>query len=101
MDLNYNTMNLPVQSKNLRSISENPDFVREKIFKEIDLGRVAGPFDYPPMPVVGKKCNPNRKLTEMSRTGNLLLLISSLILRCFAKTFSFIVYFYILETHRL
>ena len=54
-------------------------------------------------PVVGKKCNPNpnRKLTEMSRTRNLLLLISSLILRCFAKTFSFIVYFYILETHRL
>ena len=55
--------------------------------------------------VVGKKCNPNpnpnRKLTEMSRTGNLLLLISPLILRCFAKTFSFIVYFYILETHRL
>ena len=42
-----------------------------------------------------------RKLTEMSRTGNLLLLISSLILRCFAKTFSFIVYFYILETHKL
>ena len=53
--------------------------------------------------VVGKKCNPNpnRKLTEMSRTGNLLLLISSLILRSFSKTFSFIVYFYILETHRL
>jgi hypothetical protein len=44
--------------------------------------------------VVDKKCNPNRKLTEMSRTGNLLLLIS-LILRCFSKTFSFIVYFYI------
>ena len=39
--------------------------------------------------VVGKKCDPNsnRKLTEMSRTGNLLLLISSFILRCFAKTF--------------
>ena len=36
-----------------------------------------------------------------TRTGNLLLLISPLILRCFAKTFSFIVYFYILETHRL
>jgi hypothetical protein len=34
--------------------------------------------------VVGKKCNPNRKLAEMSRTGNLLLLISSLILRCFS-----------------
>ena len=41
---------LPVQSKNLRSVSENPDLVQEKIFKEIDLGRVAGPFDYPPMP---------------------------------------------------
>jgi hypothetical protein len=47
-----------------------------------------------PIPtVVGKKCNPNpsRTLTEMSRTGNLLLLISSLILGCFLKTFLFIV----------
>ena len=43
----------------------------------------------PSLMVVGKKCNPNpnRKLMEMSRTGNLLLLISSLILRCFSKTF--------------
>jgi hypothetical protein len=53
MDLNYNTMDLGYQfsQKNSRSISENPDLVREKIFKEIDLGRVAGPFDYPPMPI--------------------------------------------------
>jgi hypothetical protein len=36
--------------ENSRSVSENSDLVREKIFKEIDLGRVAGPFDYPPMP---------------------------------------------------
>jgi hypothetical protein len=42
-----------------------------------------------------------QNLTEMSRTGNLLLLISSLILRCFSKTFSFIVYFYILETLKI
>ena len=41
------------------------------------------------------------KCVTRTRTGNLLLLISPLILRCFAKTFSFIVYFYILETHRL
>ena len=32
-----------------------------------------------------------------TRTGNLLLLISPLILRCFAKTFSFIVYFIYLK----
>ena len=44
-------------------------------------------FNCQPYWVVGKKCNPNRKLTEMSRTGNLLLLLSSLILRCFAKSF--------------
>jgi hypothetical protein len=44
MDLNYNTMDLGYQfSQKIRE-------VREKIFKEIDLGRVAGPFDYPPMP---------------------------------------------------
>ena len=47
--LQYSGPRLPVQSKNSRSVSENPDLVREKIFKEIDLGRVAGPFDYPPM----------------------------------------------------
>ena len=38
--LQYNGPRLPVQSKNSRSILENPDLVREKIFKEIDLGRV-------------------------------------------------------------
>ena len=43
----------------------------------------------------------SRSVKCVTRTGNLLLLISSLILRCFAKTFSFILYFYILETHRL
>jgi hypothetical protein len=48
--LQYNGPRLPVQSKNSRSLSENPDLVRETILKEIDLGRVAGPFDYPPMP---------------------------------------------------
>ena len=47
--------------------------------------------------VVGKKCNPNRKLTEMSRTGNLLLLISSLILRCFSKTFHLLCIFIYLK----
>jgi hypothetical protein len=45
--LQYNGPRLPVQSNNSRSISENPDLVREKIFKEIDLGRVAGPFWLP------------------------------------------------------
>ena len=49
--------------------------------------------------VVGKKCNPNpnRKLTEMSRTGNILLLISSLILRCFSKTFHLLCIFIYLK----
>ena len=53
--LQYNGSRLPVQPKNSRSISENPYLVREKIFKEIDLGRVVGPFDYPPMPKTGNK----------------------------------------------
>jgi hypothetical protein len=43
----------------------------------------------------------SRSVKCVTQTGDLLLLISSLILRCFAKTFSFIVHFYILETHRL
>jgi hypothetical protein len=33
--LQYNGPRLPVQSKNSTSVSENPDLVREKIFKEI------------------------------------------------------------------
>jgi hypothetical protein len=65
MDLNYNTMNLPVQSKNSRSISENPDFVREKIFKEIDWSKSDGETlsnrnallmsvfaNFPPLPIL-------------------------------------------------
>jgi hypothetical protein len=48
MDLNYNTMDLGYQfsQKNSRSVSENPDLVREKIFKEIDLA------NFPPLPIL-------------------------------------------------
>jgi hypothetical protein len=36
-------------SKNLRSAAEFPEFVQEKIDKEIKLNRVAGPFKYQPI----------------------------------------------------
>ena len=33
-------------------MSENSDIVREKLNKEISLGRIAGPFDHPPLPTL-------------------------------------------------
>ena len=66
MDLNYNTMDLGYQfsQKNSRSSSENPDLVREKIFKEIDLGRVAGPFWLPSDAYLSGISNFSRKKEE-------------------------------------
>jgi hypothetical protein len=40
----------PAQFEHLCAYLHFCPYVREKIFKEIYLGRVAGPFDYPPMP---------------------------------------------------
>jgi hypothetical protein len=35
-------------SQNLKSVNSNPSIVQEKISKELALGRLAGPFAYPP-----------------------------------------------------
>ena len=37
-------------SPNLRSAIQNPSIVEEKISKELELGRLAGPFSSPPFP---------------------------------------------------
>jgi hypothetical protein len=72
--LQYNGPRLPVQSKNSRSVSKNPDLVREKIFKEIYLGRVAGPFDYPPMPTFREKPSWSKSDGETLSNRNALLM---------------------------
>lgn len=50
--LQYSGTRLPVKAKNSKSVSEHPDVVRQKLDKEIALGRVAGPFDCPPLPTL-------------------------------------------------
>ncbi len=45
----YTGPRLPIESKNLKSVKGHEDLVREKIKKELDLGRIAGPFKNPPM----------------------------------------------------
>ena len=37
------------ESKNLRTVSQLPEKVKEKIGKEKSLGRIAGPFQKPPI----------------------------------------------------
>ena len=36
------------QSKNLRSASDLPEVINKKLYKEISLGRIAGPFEQQP-----------------------------------------------------
>lgn len=40
----------PPLADNLRSAREHPEVVTKKLFKEISLGRMAGPFELPPVP---------------------------------------------------
>lgn len=35
---------------NLHSIEDNPDVAQEKLDKEVEFGRMAGPFSEPPLP---------------------------------------------------
>ena len=42
--IQYNGPRLPRDSKNLRSVSLNPDIIRKQLKKEVEAGRVAGPF---------------------------------------------------------
>ncbi|VDI44723.1 Hypothetical predicted protein [Mytilus galloprovincialis] len=43
---------LPTDSKKLKSAIERPDILLKKIKKEIDAGRVAGPFKFRPIPTL-------------------------------------------------
>lgn len=48
--LHYCGPRIPMEAKNLKSARENPHIIREKLLKEISLGRMAGPFRLPPLP---------------------------------------------------
>lgn len=50
--LQYSGSRLPVNANNSKSVTIHADLVREKINKEITLGRMAGPFDHPPLPTL-------------------------------------------------
>jgi hypothetical protein len=50
--LKYTGTRLPVLTKNSKSVSERNEVVCRKIKKEITMGRVAGPFNHPPMPTL-------------------------------------------------
>ncbi len=46
--LNYQGPRITTTAPNLGSAYENPDVVDDKLRKERELGRIAGPFDSPP-----------------------------------------------------
>ena len=48
--LYYSGSRVPTDSKNLKSANMQPDIVRKKIQAEVDVGRVAGPFQNRPLP---------------------------------------------------
>jgi hypothetical protein len=47
---------LPVETKNLKSVLENHQIALEKVVNEIQLGRIAGPFQY--SPISNLRCSP-------------------------------------------
>ena len=42
----------PRDAHNLKSVRDRPEVVRQKIMKEVEAGRVAGPFDTRPLPAL-------------------------------------------------
>ena len=54
--INYHGPRLPVETKKLKSILENPHIALEKVENEIQLGRIAGPFQY--SPISNLRCSP-------------------------------------------
>ena len=50
--LNYSGPRSPITSKNLKSVADMPELTKQKISKEIAMGRIAGPFSAPPFPTL-------------------------------------------------
>jgi hypothetical protein len=47
---------LPAETKKLKSVLENPHIALEKVENEIQIGRIAGPFQY--SPISNLRCSP-------------------------------------------
>lgn len=47
--LGYTGPRVPTSCKNLISVQENPEIAFTKIMKEVEMGRIAGPFSSPPL----------------------------------------------------
>ena len=54
--INYHGPRLPVETNNFKSVLENPQIALEKFENEIQLGRIAGPFQY--SPISNLRCSP-------------------------------------------
>lgn len=54
--LNYHGPRIKVEFRNMKSAIQHSNELAEKIKKEIDLGRVLGPFSAPP--ISNLRCNP-------------------------------------------
>ena len=50
--LNYSGPRSPITSKNLKSVADMPELTKQKISKELAMGRIAGPFSVPPFPTL-------------------------------------------------
>lgn len=50
--LKYSGSRLPRDSSNLKSAEQLPELLKVKLSKEINLGRIAGPFKIPPFPTL-------------------------------------------------
>ncbi|MES9882739.1 MAG: reverse transcriptase domain-containing protein [Sedimenticola sp.] len=48
-ELHYDGPRVAMEAKNLKSAIENPTIVTDKLTKEVNLGRMAGPFSTPPL----------------------------------------------------
>jgi hypothetical protein len=68
--LNYTGLRLPQEYGNLLSVKQNPSAAINKLKNEIDLGRMAGPFDY--RPISNLRCSPIGLVPK--RTGGLRLI---------------------------
>lgn len=54
--INYTGPRVALETKNLKSVLQNPDLCAKKIQSEIDLGRIAGPFSK--RPISNLRCSP-------------------------------------------
>jgi hypothetical protein len=89
--LNYSGPRSPITSKNLKSVADMPELTKQKISKELAMGRIAGPFSVPlfptlrvsPIGLVPKKNGDFRMIHNLSYHATILsiiLLITSSVL---------------------